>query len=361
MLIERYITSEVIRPFAAGLAMLAVVFVAFSAAVRLSEAASGEIASSVVAQLIFLNTLIAMEVLVPTTLFLAILSTIGRLHRDSEMAALSAAGVSEARILRAVGKPALICAIVVGLLSVYARPWAYARSYSLEQTAISRFDLSNIRAGSFVDIGNGGYVLYAAEVDLARDELRDVFVQIDRAERSQVIEARRARIHGMDAEGSHSVEFFDGHAYLLERAGTRDVDMRFGTFLIRFPEEERISKFRRKAVDTGTLGESALPKDIAEYQWRLSTPLATLLLALLAVPLSRANPRQSRFAIFAVAIGAYVLLFAATGAVRNWLENGDLAPFPGLLLAYVPAAALLALLMLTPRLRLRLRLRRPGR
>lgn len=355
MLIERYVTSEIVRPFTAGLGILATVFIAFSAAVKLSEAASGEIAPSVVLQLIFLNTLIAMEVLVPTTMFLAILFAIGRLHRDSEMAALSAAGVSEARILRAVAKLALLCAVAVALLSVYARPWAYARSYALEQTAISRFDLSNIRAGSFVDIGNGGYVLYAREVDLATEELRGVFVQIDREDLSEVISAERARIHGMDADGSSSVEFFNGHAYLLERAGARDVSMRFGSFLVRFPEEERISKFRRKAVDTATLRESAQPKDVAEYQWRTTTPLATLMLALLAVPLSRANPRQSRFGIFAVAIGVYLLLFASSGAVRNWMENGDIPTFPGMLLAYVPAVALLALLMVTPRLRLRRR------
>ena len=187
MIIERYITSEIVRPFAAGLAILATVFIAFSAAVKLSEAASGEIAAHVVAQLIFLSTLIAMEVLVPTTLFLAILFSIGRLYRDSEMAALSAAGVSEASVLRAVGKLALLCAIAVALLSVFARPWAYARTYALEQQTISRFDLSNIRAGTFTDVGNGGYVLYAREVDVEADEMRGVFLQVEREQRSQVI------------------------------------------------------------------------------------------------------------------------------------------------------------------------------
>jgi len=42
-----------------------------------------------------------------------------------------------------------------------------------------------------------------------------------------------------------------------------------------------------------------------------------------------------------------------SGVVRNALENGDIPPFPGLLLAYVPPVALLALLMLMPRLRRR--------
>ena len=52
-------------------------------------------------------------------------------------------------------------------------------------------------------------------------------------------------------------------------------------------------------------------------------------------------------------MAAYLLVFFASGAVRNALENGDIPPFPGLLLAYLPPVALLALLMLTPRLQRR--------
>lgn len=352
MLIERYLTSEIIKPFLAGLLILVTVFIAFTAAVRLSDAASGEIAAGAIVQLIGLSTLISLEVLVPTTLYLAILFAIGRWYKDSEMAALAAAGVGELQILGSVFKIGALAAVVVGLLSIYVRPWAYHTSYALEQTTISRFDLSNIQPGSFVDLGNGGYVLHAREVDKERDELRGVFVQIDRPGRSQVIAAERARINLMDDAGSSSVEFFDGHAYLLDKSGPRDVNMRFASFLIHFPEEERISKFRRKAVDTTTLSISDDPKDIAEFQWRLSTPLATLLLTLLAVPLSRANPRQSRFAIFAVAVLAYLLLFSASSVVRDWLENGDIPVFPGMLLAYVPSLALLGLLLAMPRLRL---------
>ena len=124
--------------------------------------------------------------------------------------------------MRAVGKLALLCAMAVALLSLFARPWAYARTYALEQQSISRFDLSNIRAGTFTDVGNGGYVLYAREVDVNADEMRGVFVQVEREQRSQVISAERARIHGVDEEGSRAVEFFvDAPAPLVQRIARR--------------------------------------------------------------------------------------------------------------------------------------------
>lgn len=352
MLIERYLASEILRPFVAGLLMLTTVSVAFSSAVRLSDAASGEIAAPVIAELIVLSTLASMEVLIPTTLFLAVLVAIGRLYRDSEMTALQSAGVGETRVLRTVFMLGLLCALLAGWMSVQIRPWIFAHSYALEQRSISHFDISNIRAGTFVDMGSGGYVLYAQEVDVQADELRDVFVQVERGTRSQVIAAKSARIHDMDTEGSRSVEFFNGYAYLLDRDGPRDVESRFGSFLIRFPQEERIERVRRKAMPTSALRGSDNPKEMAEYQWRLSSPLVTLLLALLAVPLSRANPRQSRNSTILIALGTYVLMFAVLSSVRNSLESGDIPPFPGILLAYLPPLALLLLLLWLPRLRL---------
>jgi len=353
MLIERYVNAEILKPFAAGLGLLAIIFVAFSTAIKLTDAAAGELASSAVAELIFLNTLISLEVLIPTTLYLAILFAVGRLYRDSEMAALAAAGVGEGRLLSAAFKLGLLASIMVGLLSVYVRPWAYARSYQLEQETISKFEISSIQPGTFINLEASGYVLYSAAVDAKEQLLRRVFLHLDDPERTQIISAQAARILDMDEEGSRSVEFFDGYSYLLDRHGNRDVNMRFNTFLVHFPEEERITKFRRKAVPTARLRESDNPKDIAEFQWRLTTPLATILLSLLAVPLSRAQPRQSRMGSFVVAVLAYMLLFSSSGIVRTWLEDGKLAPSPGLILAYVPAALLLAMLLARPGLALR--------
>jgi lipopolysaccharide export system permease protein len=77
MLIERYVTAEIARPFAAGLGLLVAVFVAFTVAMKLSDAAAGAIAPAAVVQLVALSTLVALEVLVPSTLYLAILFAIG--------------------------------------------------------------------------------------------------------------------------------------------------------------------------------------------------------------------------------------------------------------------------------------------
>jgi lipopolysaccharide export system permease protein len=62
--------------------------------------------------------------------------------------------------------------------------------------------------------------------------------------------------------------------------------------------------------------------DRAEFQWRLSTMVSTILLALLAVPLGRSRPRQGRFARLTLAVLIYAVYFNALGIGRTWVEQG---------------------------------------
>ena len=69
---------------------------------------------------------------------------------------------------------------------------------------------------------------------------------------------------------------------------------------------------------------SDAPIDQAEYQWRLSTPVSTMLLALLAVPLGRSRPRQGRFARLTGAVVIYAVYFNLLGIGRTWVEQGSI-------------------------------------
>ena len=78
-----------------------------------------------------------------------------------------------------------------------------------------------------------------------------------------------------------------------------------------------------------------------------------MLLALIAVPLSRSAPRESRFRNFAIALAVYVLLFSMTSVLRTWIEQGKLGALPGLWTAYFIEGLLLVLLVTQPRLKRR--------
>jgi len=353
LIIDRHISSEILRPFCMGLVLLVRVFVGFSAARQLSLAVDGKLDMLTAFKLVGLNTLITLEILLPSAFFFSVLSSIGRLYRDSEMSAFYAAGVSRTRILVAVLKLALLVAVLTGLLSVLGRPWAYRTSYALESKAAAEFDLKQTSANEFVNMDGSEYTFIAGDVDLDKGLHKDVFLQKNyyKQGRSEIIVAEAAAMPTLNPGHATRATFYNGYNYLLDNRSSRDMTVQFHELVVRLPNEEAEEKYRRKAETTRNLAQSQEPKDIAEYQWRVSTPLGTILLALIAVPLARSAPRESRFRNVAIAILSYILLFALVSVLRTFIEQGRLAAFPGLWAAYAIQALVLIFLVSQPRMR----------
>ncbi len=355
LILDRHISLEIIRPFVTGLGLLVIVFIGFSAARQLSLAADGQLDILTAFKLVGLNTLITLEILLPSAFFFSVLAAIGRLYRDSEMSAFYAAGVSRARILEAVLKLALVIAIVTGFLSMLGRPWAFRTSYELESKAAAEFDLKKMSAGEFVNMDGSDYTFIAGDVDLEQGLHKNVFLQknYDKNGRSEIIVAEAAAMPTLNPDQATRATFYRGYNYLLDNNKRQDMTLKFNELVVQLPNEEAQEKYRRKAETTLNLSQSSDPKDIAEYQWRITTPIGAVLLALIAVPLSRSAPRESRFRNVSIAVLAYILLFSVVSVLRTLIEQGKLGSIPGLWSAYVLQALVLLVLVTQPTLRRR--------
>lgn len=348
MVLGRYITAEIAKPLFMGVTLLITVFTGYSTAVKLAEATQGLLEPRVVVHLIGLNTIVALEVLLPTALYLSIISSLSRLYRDSEMAAMTAAGIGETRIIRSTILLSVLVAIIVGYISIYGRPWAYREIYRLEGEAKAEFDIRKIEPKRFIELQDSKYVLFAKSVDKDSGGLKEVFLQTELGDKVQVLYAQEAFLPPVKFGEERSFELFNGYGYLLDRLGGKDITLRYKQMIVHIPTEERDTSYRRKAEPTINLFNSDAPKDIAEFQWRMSTPLATIVLALLAVPLSRSAPRQGRYRNFGVAILVYVGLFNLTSVARSWVEDGIVDSMPGLWWVYSLPAVIFIILMLLP-------------
>ena len=355
MIIDRHFSFEILRPFSLGLGLLVLIFIGFSAAQQLTLAAEGQLDILTAFKLIGLNTIITLEILLPSALFFSVLSAIGRLYRDSEMNAFYAAGVSRARILEAVFKLALAIALISGFISVIGRPWAFRTSYELQAQAEAKFDLKKMATGEFVNMEGSDYVFIARGIDLEKGLHKDVFLHKDHNDqgRSEIIVAESASLPTLNPGQAMQAQFYNGFNYLLDKRKKQDITMKFGEMVVTLPNEEAQERYRRKAETTLNLSRSDQPKDIAEYQWRITTPLATVLLALIAVPLARSAPRKSRFRNFAAALIVYVAIFSMTSVLRTWIEQGMIGATPGLWTAYAIEALLLLILVTQPRMKRR--------
>lgn len=327
-ILTRYLVGEVARAWLAVTAILLAILLSNRFARLLGQAASGKLPESEVFQLLGLAAVQLMAILVPIGFFLAILLALGRLYRDSEMAALAACGGGPGRILRAVYLAGLPVAALVAWLSLWAGPQSAATSARIEQQAGRKAELEIFEPGRFKRISKADAVFYSERRHA--DGLSGVFIRSRAGDQPVVVTAHRAEWE-LEAGGGRILKLFEGTRY---EGVPGQVDFRVVEFA------EHGIRVRKKQETDGPLEVDSRPtsellasgrrQDRAELQWRIALPIATVIMTLIAVPLSRTSPRQGRYGKLFAGILVYVIYSNLMGVAQVWVEKGVVPLFPGM-------------------------------
>jgi lipopolysaccharide export system permease protein len=327
---RRYVIAEILKSAGAVFLLVVAVYSCDCAIVYLDETLSLSLPAALAGLLVLLRIAIALEVILPVTLFLAILIALGRLYRDSEMTAFCACGLGVPHVLRVVVLLAVPVALVTAFTSLVVRPAGWTRIYHILDEAQAQFDISRLSPKTFLEVRSGQAVFFVEEVYAGEGRAEGVFVRVADADGWKIIRAREMRQSG-DAGGARALIFQDGTLYEPPLRGGPWKISRFQQARYPVPDEApEGTRYRRKATPTGQLVGSARLEDIAELQWRLSAPLSVLLLSVLAVPLSKSNPRKGKFARVGIAIVIFAIYFQLFVLARTWVDDGTVTPLPGI-------------------------------
>jgi lipopolysaccharide export system permease protein len=344
-IIDQYLIREVAHPLLAIFTALVIIFITYSLSRFLVDADAGLLRPGEVAQLTYLKSIISLDVLLPLSLFLAVMTGLGRLYTDSEIYAMRASGISEANLLRPLMRLALVLAVVVTLLSTWTRPWAYAQSYAIMAAAEASAETGRIREARFYTFGESERTVFIEQISENGRDLDGIFVRTRKGDDLQIITASKGVFEYFAKPLQHRLVLTDARVYKKVQ-GDSDYSAQFGRFTIWLSAvETKNPGYKVKSASTISLLLSSEPVDQAEFQWRLSTPLSALLLVLAAIPLSRSRPRQGRYAKMLFAISIYAIYFILLDVSRSWVEQGirtNIWWVPGLLslvvaALYVPA------------------------
>ncbi|NPA24637.1 MAG: LPS export ABC transporter permease LptF [Deltaproteobacteria bacterium] len=347
-IIDRYIIREISRPMLVVCFVLLTIFASYSATRFLTDATAGILPAATVFYLVGLKMIIALEVLLPITLYLSIIVGLGRLHSDNEMAALHACGISDRRIYLDIFAFALLISLLVATLSLAVRPWAYQLSYRLKNIAKASFQISRMDSKSFYEFDNHRRVIFADRVDPRRNRVGKVFIRSTNADGQQLITARSA-VQRENRNGRDVLIFIDGRLYNFNQRGQRDTVASFQKYTLAIEPPVVGASEKIKAAATRTLlKEKQRRAALAELQWRLSTPFTTILLALLGIPLSQTTPRRGKYGKTVAAVALYGLFYALSLTLKSWVAEGVIEPFPGLWWVQLLMFATLLLFALNP-------------
>ena len=360
MIIFRYLISEIGKATSVILGILVLLFAGYSADRFLGDAAHGLLPMDIVAKMIALKVLIALDVLIPISLFLAVVLTFGKLNSDSEFVAMYTLQVTPGRMAGAVLTLAAALAVLVAGLSLEARPLAYRTLHDLARQGAMSLDVDAMEAGTFYVRRHGHLVIVLAHRDGLASPARGVFVKRWHDGHPEIIQARRGyRLPPAHPGGDPRILLRDAHVYEFGTAAKPGERTLAASSIVIDPDRHDAAPPARNAVaiSSWTLAKSAAPSAVAELQWRLSTPVSTLLLGLLGIPLSRVRLRQGKYEKFGVAILIYAAYYLTFTSIRTWVQHGVIPAFPGVWWAPAMLALLLLGLSVAPGVAPRLRRR----
>ncbi len=327
MIIRRYLSMQVLGSTAAVALVLTVILMSGRVIKYFGMAADGRMDVRLLTAVLVYRLPGFLELIVPLGMFIAILLVFGRLYLDNEMTVMSASGISRGQIVGHMVLPVLFITGLVAATSLYITPTGNAASEKLfaEQAEQNTFDL--VKPGRFQRIGDR--MLYAADLSPDRRRLLDVRLFEEKPvanapARKILLQAESARRVVDPATGEAWLELENGVRHDLTAGDPVRREVRFDRYRARLPQPdtvETLTKTRSFSTPVIRAQRAESPQARGEWIWRLSMPALVPVVALLALALSRVNPRQGRYLKLLPAILLYLSYVVGIAAVRNSLEK----------------------------------------
>ncbi len=352
-LFKRSVVSEISSHAGVVFSTLLVVWLSVLLVRLLGEAANGTIGADVVFGLATFSSITALPVILAVSLFIAVLTTVTRNFRESEMVVWFASGLSLKDWVGPVLRCAVPVAVVIAVLTLMASPWAYRQISEYRQRYEQRSDLSKVTAGQFIETEDGARVFFAEEPTRPGEEMGNVIARVIDPEWLSVITAESARIQN-EKNGDRFLVLSEGHRYDLKpgKPDFRMIDFeRYGFRLESKASASSIDAVRQmaeseiKARPTAQLFTDDNDNARSQIMWRLALPLAALNLALLAIPLGAVNPRLGRSGDFLIAGLVGLLYMNLINLSRGWIGKGQLSFGVGVWLIHALFTALMMYMM----------------
>ena len=345
MIFDRSLIREFSLVAAAVVVVLLAIILTRLLIMLLGKAALGAVLPEAVIGLIAFGVLTYLPVLLSIAAFIAVLLTLTRSFRDSEMTVWFTSGLSIAAWVKPVLQFSLPIALLCAALSLVISPWSQAQSVEYQRLLESRDEVSSVTPGVFRESRRADRVLFVDKISDRDAEVNNVFVQSTQNDRLGVMVAQRGFIENAE-NGDRFVVLLNGRRY-EGTPGTLDYKtVDFDRYAIRIePREAKKEAPPAKALDTFELAADPSPHNLAELHWRIALPLSVVLMALLAVPLSFVNPRSGRSWNLVLAVLAYTFYNNLLSIFQAWTAQGKIPVWVGLWPVHLAVVLALAYLL----------------
>lgn len=318
MILTRYLTKEVFKSQVAILFILLLIFFCQQLVRVLGSAANGNVPADLVFSLLGLGMPTMAQLMLPLCLFIALLLTFGRLYAESEITVMRACGVGQRILVRVALMLSLLTAALAAYNALWLSPWAIQKQGAMVEDAKANPTMGALASGQFMSTGNNNFVLFIDNIQGGQINEVYLFQMAPRGQsKPSVVTAEKGELkalpNGDQVLNLQNTERVEGTSVLPDFRITH-----FDDYQAYLGHQETQSNSDEAAeLDLTQLLQQNTPAANAELHWRITLILAVPLMALIAVPLSRVNPRQGRFAKVLPALLLYLIYFLVQSSLKS--------------------------------------------
>jgi lipopolysaccharide export system permease protein len=324
MLFDTSLRRELARTFGATLVVILTIVLTMMLIKAIGQAAAGAVSPQDIVLLLGYTGLGHLATMLALSLCVAVVVTLGRMYRDSEMAVWHASGVGLGRFVKPVLRMAWPVLAIIVVLMLVVWPWGNRQGLELRERYQQRSDISRVAPGVFQTSRDGSRVFFV-ERDVADTSAaggaRNVFVLTQRDDREAVIAARRGRLETRGDERWLVLE--DGRRNEIDAASGDKSVAAFDRYEILASEKsvQRAENEAPKLKSTLRLLAEPNPSHQGELTWRFGLALGAGNLLLLAIGLASRNPRRPSNWNLAFALLAFVVYYNFINLSQVWVAR----------------------------------------
>ncbi len=294
------------------------------------QVSRGLLPNDAIGTILTFNLIKLMPMVMSLAVFLSVLLTLTRWHRDSEMVIWFSAGLGLKQWVWPILRLLSPMILIITLLSLFVMPWATDKAEAYREQLKKRDELSSLSPGTFKESRNGDRIYFIESFNKLGYEVKNIFVQTRQDDKTGIITSHSGSRYRA-ANGDNFIVLHHGHRYettpnVLEVSTTE-----FERYDIRIePKEAMPDPVTTQAKPTRALLSDASSADHAEFQWRLAIPISAVILVLMAVPLSFVNPRAGRSLNMMFAVLIFIVYNNILSIFQAWVTQGKINHVIGL-------------------------------
>jgi lipopolysaccharide export system permease protein len=320
---------ELAQTVAATIVVLMVIVAGTAFASVLQQVAKGSFPASVMFQVLGLRTLQQVTSMLPLASMIGVLMALGRMYRESEMHVLLSSGMGPDGLVRPTAILAAVLVLLTAVVALWLGPWAARTSDTLVAVANRSVIAAGLDAGRFTELPGKGGIIFTDTLSQDGTRLGRSFVSTQRPSNGgpdhvKVVTGASGELYQESNGSNRFIAFHNGWQYDIPLGADNWRRMQYerNDSSLSTVTDSDDNEDPAEGMTTLQLLHATTPDARAELAWRTNAPALTLVMLMLALPLSRQSPREPRYGRLMLAMATFYLYYLLLALGRAQINKG---------------------------------------